>query len=157
MFTSRTDKNDITAALDAGADDFIIKPESGTVIAARMNAILRRTIGRPSDDRFETFGRYRFDRATETVTLDGEAIALTAKEFALARLFFASLGRPLSRAYILETIWKNVAELSTRTLDMHVSRVRAKLRLRAEHGYGLQTVFGYGYRLEAFDADGGPE
>jgi DNA-binding response OmpR family regulator len=156
MFTSRNDKDDISAALDAGADDFIVKPETGKVIAARVNAVLRRTSAQPAEHRFEVFGRYRFDRLTETVIFDDEAIELTAKEFALSRLFFSSRGRPLSRSYILATVWKNVAELSTRTLDMHVSRVRSKLRLRVEHGYGLQTVFGYGYRLECFDAEDHP-
>jgi DNA-binding response OmpR family regulator len=151
MLTSRSDKDDIALALNSGADDYIIKPETAGVIAARVEAVLRRTAGRTSDERIEIFGRYSFDRATETVMLDGEAIALTPKEFALARLFFVNRERPLSRTYLLQAVWKNVAELSTRTLDMHVSRVRAKLRLRADNGYLLQTVFGYGYRLEMIE------
>jgi DNA-binding response OmpR family regulator len=94
------------------------------------------------------FGAYLFDAQRNVVKFGGEDIALTAKEFALAMLFFANQNRPLSRAYIMEAVWKSVAELSTRTLDMHVSRIRTKLSLRLENGFSLRTVFGYGYRLE---------
>lgn len=151
MLTSRSDKDDIAAALNAGADDFIVKPESAIVIAARVEAVGRRAGGPAQvDERLETYGAYVFDRLDETVTLNGEPIAVTSKEFALARLFFANPHKPLSRRYLMETVWKSVAELSTRTLDMHVSRIRAKLQLRSDNGYRLQTVFGYGYRLETF-------
>lgn len=150
MLTSRADKDDVAAALNGGADDFIVKPESAVVIAARVEAVLRRTSARQLDNRIETYGPYVFDRLDETVTLNGEPISVTSKEFALARLFFANQHKPLSRRYLMETVWKSVAELSTRTLDMHVSRIRAKLQLRSDNGYRLQTVFGYGYRLESF-------
>jgi DNA-binding response OmpR family regulator len=150
MLTSRADKDDVAAALNAGADDFIVKPESAIVITARVEALLRRTSAQPVDSRIETYGPYVFDRLDETVTLNGEPVVLTSKEFALARLFFANKHKPLSRRYLMETVWKSVAELSTRTLDMHVSRIRAKLNLRSDNGYRLQTVFGYGYRLESF-------
>jgi DNA-binding response OmpR family regulator len=150
MLTSRSDKDDVAAALNAGADDFIVKPESANVIAARVEALLRRTSMPPADNRIESYGPYVFDRLEESVTLSGELILLTSKEFALARLFFANLHKPLSRRYLMEAVWKSVAELSTRTLDMHVSRIRAKLQLRSDNGYRLQTVFGYGYRLESF-------
>ncbi len=150
MLTSRSDKDDVAAALNAGADDVIVKPESANVIAARVEALLRRTTAQVVDDRVETYGPYVFDRLEETATLNGEQILLTSKEFSLARLFFANLHKPLSRRYLMEAVWKSVAELSTRTLDMHVSRIRAKLQLRSDNGYRLQTVFGYGYRLESF-------
>lgn len=150
MLTSRADKDDVAAALNAGADDFIVKPESAVVIAARVEALLRRTTAQPIDSRIETYGPYIFDRLNETVTLNGDPIVVTSKEFALARLFFANQHKPLSRRYLMETVWKSVAELTTRTLDMHVSRIRSKLHLRSDNGYRLQTVFGYGYRLESF-------
>lgn len=151
MLTSRSDKDDIAAALNAGADDFIVKPESAAVIAARVEAVGRRASGAgPMEARIETYGPYIFNRIDETVTLHGEPVAVTSKEFALARLFFANPHKPLSRRYLMETVWKSAAELSTRTLDMHVSRIRTKLQLRSDNGYRLQTVFGYGYRLERF-------
>jgi len=149
MLTSRSDKDDIVTALRAGADDFIVKPETPAVICARVEAVMRRGQPARAPGRHETHGLYCFDRHTESVSVDGEPVVLTSKEFALAQLFFANLHKPLSRTYIMETVWKSMADLSTRTLDMHVSRIRSKLRLRSENGYRLQTVFGYGYRLES--------
>jgi len=149
MLTNRSDKDDIALALNTGADDFIIKPESPVVILARVNALLRRSaVGGAAGQGPLQFGAYLFDTHHNVVKFGGEDIALTAKEFALAMLFFSNQNRPLSRAYIMEAVWKSVAELSTRTLDMHVSRIRTKLSLRLENGFSLRTVFGYGYRLE---------
>ena len=150
ILTSRSDKDDVASALNAGADDFIVKPESAIVIAARVEAVLRRANTQPVDRGIEVFGGYMFDRSNETVKLNGVQVVLTAKEFELARVFFTNPHRPLSRAYLMETVWKSVAELSTRTLDMHVSRIRSKLQLSVENGYHLQTIFGFGYRLEVF-------
>jgi DNA-binding response OmpR family regulator len=148
MLTSRMDEKDIVQGLEAGADDYIIKPASAPVIQARVAALLRRAAPPSSTDRFEEFGMYRFDRVTETVFFDGNEVNLTSKEFALAKAFFENQHRALARAYILETIWKVVGDLPTRTLDVHVSRIRTKLKLNPQNGYRLQTIFGFGYRLE---------
>lgn len=153
MLTNRSDKDDVAQCLNAGADDYIVKPEAGNVILARIEAVYRRTATQAQTARVETYGPYAFDRLTESATLADEPIALTSKEFALALLFFQNQHRALSRAYILETLWKSVADLPTRTLDMHISRIRSKLQLRPENGYRLQTIFGYGYRLETFEAE----
>lgn len=151
VMTSRNDKEDIVRALEAGADDYIVKPETADVILARVSSVLRRSGIGKSADRFEQRGRYQFDKLSSSVEFDGRKAQLTAKEFDLVNLFFDNLQRPLSRDYIMERVWKNVSGLSTRTLDMHVSRLRTKLDLRAESGYSLQTVFGYGYRLDTFE------
>lgn len=148
ILTSRSDKDDVSAALNAGADDFIVKPETAPVILARVEAVLRRTSATSPHGRVTSFGIYNFDHSDETVTIADEKVALTAKEFRLAWVFFTNPNRPLSRGWLMETVWNTLADLSTRTMDMHVSRIRAKLHLRAEHGYRLQTVFGFGYRLE---------
>lgn len=154
MLTSRADKDDIAEALNSGADDYIVKPEAKNVILARIDAVMRRGAAAPElPTRVETFGCYSFDRMTETATLHGEEIALTSREFALALLFFRNPNRAFSRPYILETLWNSVPDLPTRTLDMHISRIRAKLRLGPENGYRLQTIFGHGYRLEVFDEE----
>lgn len=154
MLTSRSEKSDVAEALNAGADDYIIKPESKNVILARVEAVVRRTSHQSElQSRVEEFGPYRFDRMTGTVGLNDEEITLTSREFALARLFFLNPNRAFSRAYILETLWNSVPDLPTRTLDMHISRIRSKLRLSPENGYRLQTIFGHGYRLEAFDGE----
>lgn len=150
VLTSRNDEQDIVHALDAGADDFISKPGSEEVIRARVAAALRRGQDDQRGSRLEHHSRYSFDRLDQTVAFDDKVVRLTAKEFELALLFFENLQRPLSRGYILEKIWNNAVDLSTRTLDMHVSKVRTKLDLRPENGHRLQTIFGYGYRLDTY-------
>jgi DNA-binding response OmpR family regulator len=151
MMTNRTAKKDISDALNAGADDYITKPEDRMVIAARINALLRRNAGAGAFDTKVVYGKYEFNRIDQTVTVEGDTVSLTAKEFELADLFFRNRDRTLSRNYIMETIWRTTAALATRTLDMHISRVRAKLDLRPENGFRIFTVFGYGYRLETIE------
>lgn len=148
MLTNRADKRDIAAALQAGADDYIIKPEVPEIIAARMAAVMRRTSKVDPTIRMGQYGPYTFDFINRTIAVKGEEVVLTAKEYGLALMFFRNLNRAMSRSYLLQTLWNSVADLPTRTLDMHVSRIRSKLALTAENGYRVQTVFGYGYRLE---------
>jgi DNA-binding response OmpR family regulator len=151
MMTNRTAKKDISDALNAGADDYIAKPEDKTVIAARINAMLRRNTGSGAFETQATYGKYLLNRIEQTVTINDTTILLTAKEFELADMFFRNSDRTLSRNYIMETIWRTTAALATRTLDMHISRVRSKLELKPENGFRIFTVFGYGYRLESTD------
>ena len=151
MLTARTSKRDVTDALNAGADDYICKPEEESVIAARISAVLRRTTGSTSMEKIAEYGSYRLDRMAQTIRHADQDIVLTAKEFELADLLFRNRDRTLSRAYIMETIWRTSADLATRTLDMHISRVRSKLNLKPENGFRIFTVFGYGYRLETVD------
>lgn len=149
MMTNRSAKKDISDALNAGADDYITKPEDRDVVAARINAMLRRSAGSGAFDIEAVYGEYQLNRISQTVKIHGETIALTAKEFELADLFFRNADRTLSRMYIMETIWRTTAALATRTLDMHISRVRSKLNLQPANGFRIFTVFGYGYRLES--------
>lgn len=151
LLTSRLEKDDIVAGLTAGADDYIVKPEAAHVIRARVEAVLRRSQPPEPQSRIEEFGIYAFDKMDEVVSFGGLRVDLTPRELGLALLLFRNPNRAFSRAYILETLWKSVGDLPTRTLDMHVSRIRAKLQLGPENGYRLQTVFGYGYRLERYD------
>ncbi len=156
MLSSRAEKVDISDCLLAGADDYIIKPEAEAVIAARITAVLRRSAPPATEQRHLTFGGYVFDKLQGSVALNGTSVALTSKEFALALMFFENQNRPVSRSYLLVTIWNSVGDLPTRTLDMHVSRIRSKLALTPENGFRLSTIFGYGYRLETYDeADSG--
>lgn len=148
MMTSRTAKQDISDALNAGADDYITKPEDPKVIAARINAILRRSTGAATMETSAQYGDYTLDRIEQTVNHSDKDISLTAKEFELTDLMFRNRDRTLSRRYIMETVWRTNAHLATRTLDMHVSRIRSKLSLTPENGFRIFTVFGYGYRLE---------
>lgn len=149
LVTSRADDEDIVAGLNAGADDYLSKPLSPTVLEARIRALLRRAYDHsavPAEQ--ETYGDTVFNMSTTTVIRQGESVTMTPKEFALARLLFRNLHRALSRTYLLETIWGNDPDLNSRSLDMHISRVRSKLNLRPQNGYRLTPVYSYGYRLE---------
>lgn len=151
MMTNRTAKQDISDALNAGADDYITKPEDRTVISARIMAMLRRSTSSGAFETKAVYGRYELDRIEQTISIGDKTVSLTAKEFELADLFFRNRDRTLSRNYIMETIWRTTKSLATRTLDMHISRVRSKLDLKPENGFRIFTVFGYGYRLETID------
>lgn len=149
MLTARADQDDVVNALEAGASDYIVKPEHPAIIVARVNAVARRD-ATPDRERSNAYGPFTFDNLERTVSVDGDEVKLTAKEFDLANLLFRNLNRPLSRSYLLAEIWGSSEGVETRTLDMHVSRVRSKLGLRAETGFAIQSVFGFGYRLESF-------
>ena len=152
VITTGTDAADMAKALHAGADDCLPIPENRDMLEARIAALLRRSAHRVVQPLHpQQFGRYCFDRQSESLSFDGNPIVLTSKEFALALLFIQNAQRALSRAYILDAVWHSVAGLPSRTLDMHVSRIRSKLRLRPENGYALLTLFGFGYRLERFE------
>ena len=148
LLTNRGDKGDVEQGLEAGASDYIVKPESSEIIRARIDAAARTRFRAPSK-RFDDFGPYRIDHLEKSICFRGEPVKLTAKEFRLAVLFFENINRPLSRGYIFSQVWNAANDLETRTLDMHMSRVRAKLALRPENGFVIQTVFGFGYRMDA--------
>jgi DNA-binding response OmpR family regulator len=148
MVTSRASEADIVNALDAGADDYIVKPVQPAVLIARLAAVARRSYPDGKKQAVETFHKYSFDSRTNSVTIGDEVIELTAKEFGLALLMMRNTNRPLSRGYLLENIWGQDGGLETRTLDVHISQIRKRLRLRPENGLRLSSIYGFGYRLE---------
>jgi DNA-binding response OmpR family regulator len=154
FITGRSNEDDIVAGVAAGADDYMIKPIRRGELVARVQALLRTAY--PTQNAVEQiqFGAYVFQSRTGRVTMKGKAIDVTQKEFDLALLFFRNLGRPLSRAFILEAVWARDVQIPSRTMDTHVSRVRSKLQLRPEHGFRLAPVYSYGYRLEQMSSGG---
>jgi len=148
FMTSRSGEDDIVAGLAAGADDYMIKPIRRGELVARVQALLRRAYPMQNGNEQISFGDYAFETRSARLTLAGVPIEITQKEFDLALLFFRNLGRPLSRAYILEAVWSRDIDIPSRTMDTHVSRVRTKLQLRPENGFRLAPVYSYGYRLE---------
>ncbi|MGB6053800.1 MAG: response regulator transcription factor [Burkholderiaceae bacterium] len=152
FMTSRSGEDDIVAGLAAGADDYMIKPIRRGELVARVQALLRRAYPNQTAVEQLTFGNYMFEVRTGRLTMNGTQVDLTQKEFDLALLFFRNLGRPLSRAYILEAVWARDIEIPSRTMDTHVSRVRTKLQLRPDNGFRLAPVYSYGYRLEQISA-----
>lgn len=146
--TCRGCDDDISAMLNLGADDYIVKPVPASVLLARVNSLLRRTYRIDSSVIHEIYGIYEFALTGQQVCMNGSSVRLTPKEYELALLFFRNMGRPLSRAYVFERVWKQTTSVSYRTMDAHVSMIRTKLNLRPEHGYRLAPVYGYGYRLD---------
>ena len=148
FITGHSSEDDIIAGLSAGADDYMIKPIRRGELLARVQALLRRAYPVQRTVEQIQFGDYVFETRTSRLTVKGKSVELTQKEFDLALLFFRNIGRPLSRAYILEAVWSRDVDVPSRTMDTHVSRVRSKLQLRPENGFRLAPVYSYGYRLE---------
>lgn len=147
MVTQRSGESDIIEGLNAGADDYMTKPVRVAELIARVRAMLRRGYPTPVAG-VETFGDYRFDAAAGMVELGGERIELKQKEFDLALFMFRKSGRLVSRQQLRDEVWRSQVETDFRTVDVHMSRLRTKLRLRSEHGWRLLSVYSQGYRLE---------
>jgi DNA-binding response OmpR family regulator len=153
LVTSRNSEEDAVKALAAGADDFIVKPIIPQVFLARLEAIRRRNYPDLSSNPVRNFGLYQFNLLRDTVTLQDKEINLTAKEFQLALLLFSNLHRAMSRSFMFETIWGMAPDLPTRTLDVHMSKVRLKLDLHPRNGFKLTPLYAYGYRLEQLELE----
>jgi len=153
IITARDTVNDRIEGLDAGADDYIVKPARRMELLTRIEAVLRRSRP-PADQPLIDAAPYQFDLNSHTARLNGEVIDLTEREFELAVFLFRNVGRLVSRGHLLESLWGRKGDVPTRTVDTHMSRVRSKLALRPENGYRLASTYNYGYRLERVADDG---
>ena len=142
--TQRESEMDIVHALSNGADDYMVKQISQGEFLARVDALGRRLANEELN--FE-IGPYVFKPQSQMVTLDGEPCELTAKDFDLAWYMFRHKGRLLSRDQLLRDVW-GVSGLNTRTVDVHVSRIRKRLNITPERGFRIKTIYQHGYRLE---------
>jgi len=147
LITARSADEDVVAGLVSGADDYVTKPVRKAVLVARVETLLRR-LAPAATDPLERFGAHVFDRAREVVTIGDHEHVLTSKEFNLALLLFRNMHRPLARRYLMEEVWGATADVSSRTLDTHVCRLKTKLGLTPANGYNFGPVYGFGYRLE---------
>ncbi len=147
MLTARKDEPDRIRGLELGADDYLTKPFSPQELVLRVGAILRR-VGGPASETGNTLvvGPIRIDRAAHRVTVRGLEVELTATEFKLLLTLAERRGRLQSRAHLLETVWDAAPDIQTRTVDMHIQRLRTKLH---PAGDLIETVRGFGYRLQA--------
>jgi len=153
--TAQNREEDIVHALKAGADDYLTKPLRRLEFMARVEALLRRARAFAADAEAPLeAGAFRIDPLGRTLYRSEEEVELTQKEFDMALLFFRNVGRLLSRAYLLDTVWGVSAEVSTRTVDTHASQLRVKLGLYPESGWRLGAVYHHGYRLERLSAPG---
>jgi DNA-binding response OmpR family regulator len=148
FITHRDGESDIIEALEKGADDYLAKPVNREIMLARIKALVRRHSSR--HDRMEV-GGFSLLKENKVLTLNGEPVEMTEKEFQLAWMLFTNIGRLLSRDHLLESIWGFGPGLMTRTVDTHISRLRRKLGLTPEHGWRLKAVYHQGYRLEQLD------
>ena len=146
--TSRDSEADIVAALQAGADDYMVKPVRRLELLARVDSLLRRARPKQSETEPITVGPYSIDLVDRVVTLRGTPVEMTDKEYDLTVFLFRNIGRLTSRGHISESVWGRSSDVQSRTVDTHVSRVRKKLELGPANGVRLTPVYNFGYRLE---------
>ena len=146
VVTARDDEETVCTALKAGADDYLVKPPKPRELLARIKAVARRSNARELP--VLRLGVYEVDVTRQRLQVDGEAVTLTQKEFDLASYLLQSPGKLLSRDHLLDRIWGIHADVDTRTVDTHVSRLRKKLKLDGTQGWRLVPIYGYGYRLD---------
>jgi DNA-binding response OmpR family regulator len=144
MLTARTSESDRVTGLDMGADDYITKPFSPKELVARVAAVLRRSAPASQEPAPVTYGPIILDREHHVVTDSGRSVHLTAKEFLLLEYFLEHRGRVVSRDRLLSNVWGYQYTGGTRTVDVHVRRLREKLPILSS---ALETVKQFGYRL----------
>lgn len=148
FITSRDSEEDIVSALNAGADDYLVKPIRQFEFLARLKANSRRSQAETGNVKVIDYSPYTFNPANQQASIGDKKIELSSKEFELAYYFFSNEGMLLERKTILSAIWQQEAELNTRTVDTHASNIRKKLAIGPENGWRLKSVYGHGYRLE---------
>lgn len=148
LFCSMKDsESDVVQALESGADDYMRKPLLRIELKARVQALLRRTHSTKTNNLIE-HGCYSFDLQNRKAFVNGVLVEMTDKDFEVASCLFDNMGRILSRSFLLETVWGISSDLNTRTVDVHVSRVRKALGISPENGFRVKTIYQHGYRLE---------
>ena len=152
LLTARREEPDRIRGLSLGADDYLTKPFSPHELALRVNALLRR-LAAPAVAQGSTLsaGPVTIDRSAHRVAVDGEELELTATEYKLLLILVERRGRVQSRPQLLEEVWEAQPDIQTRTVDMHVQRLRAKL---GDAGDLIETVRGFGYRFKGNDKGG---
>jgi two-component system, OmpR family, phosphate regulon response regulator PhoB len=144
MLTARTGEGDRVTGLDLGADDYVTKPFSLRELAARVRAVLRRRQGSAGGANVYTGAHLTADFDAVSIAVDGAAVRLTRREFELLRFLVENRNRVLSRDRLLERVWGYERFIETRSVDVHVGRLRAKL---GAAGQQIETVVGLGYRF----------
>ena len=144
MATARSTEFDKVQSLDLGADDYITKPFGMMEMVSRVKAVMRRSQPKQTAALLKLDG-LTLDENQHTVTIDGQRITLTYKEYELLRLFLSHPGMAFSREQLLQTVWNTDYAVETRTVDVHIRTLRQKL---GDYGRYIETIRGVGYRLE---------
>ena len=147
MLTAKSDERDELQGFQLGVDEYISKPFSPKILVARVEAILRRTNQLAEEEKLEA-GGIVLDKAAHSVTIDGQSIDLSYKEFELLAYFLENKGIALSREKILNNVWNYDYFGDARTIDTHVKKLRSKM---GEKGDLIKTIWGMGYKLSVDD------
>lgn len=147
MLTAKGMVDDRVSGLDAGADDYLVKPFAMRELLARVRALLRREARAATEPESLTLGAVRIDFINQTATREGRSLAMTQKEFAMLRLMAGRPGEIISRETFLDEVWEYNAWPTTRTVDNFIATLRAKLEPDADRPQLIETVRGAGYRL----------
>lgn len=149
MLTARDSEIDKIVGLEIGADDYVTKPYSYRELVARVHAVMRRSHEAVPEEQVLTVGRVTMDVERHEVRVDGELVAMPLREFELLELFLRNPDRVLTRGQIIDRVWGSDYVGDTKTLDVHVKRIRAKIEVEPKSPRLLTTVRGLGYKLVA--------
>ena len=152
MLTAKDDEVDVVVGLELGADDYVTKPYQARVLLARVRAVLRRgneVSENSADSSVVEVGNLKLDAGRHRVTYEGKSISLPLKEFELLEYLMRSAGRVLTREQLIDRIWGSDYVGDTKTLDVHIKRLRAKFEKDSANPELIQTVRGLGYKMEA--------
>ncbi len=145
MLTARGEEHDRVSGLDAGIDDYVVKPFSVRELVSRIKAVLRRTLGETMDEAIIA-GSLRIDAAAHRVYAGDQSVEIGPTEYRLLHFFMTHADRVYSRSQLLDRLWSGSSEVEERTIDVHIRRLRKTLEPHAADGY-VQTVRGAGYRF----------
>ncbi|HWI30794.1 MAG TPA: response regulator transcription factor [Microbacterium sp.] len=150
MLTAKDSEVDIVVGLELGADDYVTKPYSARELLARMKAVLRRfaQVETDLDDRVLESDRVTLDIDRHTVSVEGELINMPLKEFELLEVLMRNAGRVLTRGQLIDRVWGSDYFGDTKTLDVHIKRIRSRIESNPSEPVALVTVRGLGYRFE---------
>jgi two-component system, OmpR family, response regulator len=153
LLSERHVESEVLTLLASGVDEYLAKPVSPSMLMAKARALLRRTAGSVPRAERVSFGRYVFEPATRQVWISTVGVRLTEKQYEFALLLFRNLSKPLTRTYIRQTVWRQSADVTSRTIDTHASTLRTKLKLRPQNGFLLAPVGEFGFCLERLPND----
>ncbi|MDQ1582175.1 MAG: two-component system, OmpR family, response regulator RegX3 [Microbacteriaceae bacterium] len=151
MLTAKDSEVDIVVGLELGADDYVTKPYSSRELLARIRAVLRRRVEleEDEDDNILEAGRVRMDVDRHTISISGTEISMPLKEFELLELLLRNAGRVLTRGQLIDRVWGSDYFGDTKTLDVHIKRIRSRIEENPSDPSMLVTVRGLGYRFNA--------